>query len=462
MGWAPEVRNLVIAGVVAALTTAGAAAVLMQPEDTTRKITGTNDAAPGLAWSVDPTQVYGADDAQFRHPAGGTEYDAGGGGFIAAGATLVSVIAVPDGQMYLREPRMYGFDAETGAVRWQAPAADLGGCAPSAVDDHIVCYTSGSVEESELVGYDVDSGAVTRTPVDWMVFALEAVDDRIYVGEGDVESDDVRVHSGTLADPDAHWTRSFAMGTAWENAFGSDILDVEHGQGVFTLGVDVAGFELETGQETWTLELSGCSSPTVTFDAIVLISHSDCSGNGISGVDVVDRTGRTLVADMPGPHSLLRDEPADSSIPVLIGDTAYDRSDGSVLWTSSDLVYHAQDDPVARGAAIAVLGDIALVFEPFDRVLSGLDLRTGQRLWQTDSEQPAAVRSGEGGIALLTDYDGLRAIDLSSGEGLWDTPFDAIVDEPHALLDNGELVVLGEGRYAFVSGRMMIGLRPLP
>ncbi|WP_280236783.1 PQQ-binding-like beta-propeller repeat protein [Nocardia cyriacigeorgica] len=458
-------RNLVLAAVAAVVTSAGAVAVLTQPHDTTRKITGTGDAAPGLAWSVDAAATYGEAFAEFRDPAYGTEYDLGGAGFIDAGDTLVTVIGVSGDDMALREPRMYGFDADTGEQRWQAPASDLGGCADVPVDGALICYTSVSAEEPAVIGYDLDSGAVTRTPVDWMVFAIAAVDDRVYLAEGDVESDDVRVHSGTLADPDAHWSRSFAMGTAWES-LPFDALDVTHGQGVFTLGADLAGFDLATGDPTWNAELNGCSRTTTTSDALLLRVTTECDGYRITGTDLLDRTGRTLAAtDRPGVHDLTLDLPTDDTIPVLIDDTAYDRRDGTVRWTSPDLVYTAPDSgegaPAIRGAATAILGDIALLQDHAAHTVSGLDLRTGQRLWRTDSDGFASARAWDTDIALLTDTIGFRALDPRTGETVWTAPFRAIDADPDALTDNGELTARSPGHFFFAAPRTMIALRPL-
>ncbi|WP_228538050.1 hypothetical protein [Nocardia sp. XZ_19_231] len=55
----PGLRNLVLAAAAAVAATAGAVVVHVQPEDTTRKITGTADSAPGLAWS---TSAAGSDE----------------------------------------------------------------------------------------------------------------------------------------------------------------------------------------------------------------------------------------------------------------------------------------------------------------------------------------------------------------------------------------------------------------
>ncbi|NEW52421.1 PQQ-binding-like beta-propeller repeat protein [Nocardia cyriacigeorgica] len=460
----PGIRNLVLAAVAAVVTSAGAVAVLTQPDDTTRKITGTNDAAPGLAWSIDAAATYGEAFAEFRDPAFGTEYDLGGAGVMDAGDTLIAVIGVADDGMSLREPRMYGFDTDTGEKRWQAPAADLSGCADAPVDGMLVCYTSVSAEDPALIGYDIDTGAITRTPSDWMVFAIAAVDDRLYVAEGDVESDDVRVHSGTLSDPEVHWSRSFAMGTAWES-LSPDALDVSHGQGIFTLGPDLASFDLVTGEPTFTAALEGCSRTTATSDALLHRVHTECDGYRVTSTDILDRTGRVLATtDRPGVHDLALDEPADDAVPVVMADTAYDRRDGTVRWTSPDLIYTSDDTgegPTTRGAATAILGDIALLQDHTAHTMSGLDLRTGQRLWRTESDGYPPVRAWDSRVAVLTDPTGFRAIDPRTGETAWTTPFRAINTDPDALTDNGELIARSPGHFVFAAPRTMIALHPL-
>ncbi|CCF63019.1 PQQ-binding-like beta-propeller repeat protein [Nocardia cyriacigeorgica] len=462
MAWAPGVRNLVLAAVAAVLTSAGAVAVLLHPADDTRKITGTNDAAPGLGWSIDAAAVYGAPGAQFRDPVGGTEYDYSGAGFVDAGDTLVSVISVTDDDgTSAGEPELYGFDAATGAKKWEAPAGGLGGCAAEPVDGALVCYTGFSVEDSALIGFDIDDGTVTRTPVDWFIFALAATDNRLYIAEGDVESDDVRVQSGTLTDPDAHWTRPFTMGTLWED-LPWDALDVSHGQGVFTLGVDVAGFDLRSGETTWTAQLTGCSRTTPAFDALVVRVNNECDADPAVSTDLIDRTGRTLATtDRPGEHDLSLDRPADDTTPILLGDTAYDRRAGTVRWTSPDLLYTASDGTTVNGSAIAVLGETALLHDPVAKTVSGLDLRTGQRLWRTPTERHGTLHDWRDGTAVFTDPTGIYALDPRTGETLWDAPFRAIEADSDALLDSGELTAKGAGRYVFAAPRTMIGLRPL-
>lgn len=458
----PGLRNLVLAAAAAVITSAGAVIVLLQPDDSTKKITGTADSAPGLAWSVDAAATHGQAFAEFRNPVGGTEFDFGGPGFVDAGDTLVTVIGVWNDESSLQDPVMVGIDAGSGARRWQTPAADVGGCGAIPVDGRLACFTS----DSALIGYDIASGETTQTPTEWNIFAIATVDDRVYVAEGDVESDDVRVHSGTVADPDAYWSRAFSMGTTWDD-LPFDALGVSHGQGVFTLGGDIAGFDLTTGGPTWNAELDGCSDATETGGALVVRVRTECSGYGIAGSDLLDRTGRTIATtNSEITHSLSLDQPVDESIPVLLGDSAYDRRTGNLMWTSPDLISTPAETNEGNvnarsGTAVAILGDVALLRDTVAHTATGLDMRTGQRLWQAETERFGTIQGGDGHTVVLSDYTGLWAVDPRTGETVWDIPFLAVNDDRDAITGGGWLVVQGNGRYTYASDRTMIRLRPL-
>lgn len=446
----PGLRNLVLAATAAAVTTVAAVVVHTQPADPTRKITGTADSAPGLAWSTS-TAGLGRAGAEFHDPRDGTESDLNATGFVEYDGTLVTVLAESDDGT-LRDPVMVGLDAGTGAKRWQAPAADLIGCGSAPVDGRVVCLD----RERALVGYDLGTGAVTRTPTPWFPFAIATLDDRVYVAEGDVESDDVRVHAGTLADPEAYWSRAFDMGALWED-LPFQAVDVSHGQGVLTLGADIAGFDLATGEPTWTTALDGCSDAGATSGALVVRVRSECGGRG-TGSDLIDRTGRTIAtSDSAVAQTPSIDLPADDTVPVLLGDGGYDRRTGSRVWTSPDLI--SADGEI--GTAVAILGDVALLEDPGTRTATGLDLRTGHRLWRTDTTRPGTILGGDGRTVVLADYTGLRAIDARTGAISWDIPFRAVDPDPAALTGAGLLAASGEGHYLYAGARTMIGLRPL-
>ncbi|KAA8888974.1 PQQ-binding-like beta-propeller repeat protein [Nocardia colli] len=449
----PGLRGLLLAATAAVITSAGAVFVLIQPDDGTRKITGTADAAPGLGWSV-AAATDGHPKAEFRNPVGGTEFDVGSAGFVEAGDTLITVTGTSNGDMALQDPTMVGIDATTGAVRWRTPAADLGGCGRVPVDGRLVCFSVPVTGQGALVGFDIGSGEITRTPTDWLVFALATTADRVYIAEGDVESDDVRVHAGTLARPEANWSRAFPIGTLWEDV-STDALDVTHGQGLLTLGAHVAGFDLGTGEPTLTADLAGCASSGSTSAALVIRTKSGCSGNGISGTDILDRTGRVLAAsDVKVTHSLTLDQPADDTIPVLLGDSARDRRTGAVVWTSADLV-------AVNGTATAVLGDVALLRDDVAHKMTGLDMRTGRRLWQIDSQRSGTADAWDGHVVVLSDSTGLWAMDPKTGKTIWDIPFRAVNDKPEAITGGGQLAARNNGSYVYASAHTMIGLRPI-
>ncbi|WP_430334640.1 PQQ-binding-like beta-propeller repeat protein [Rhodococcus sp. ACT016] len=461
-----EIRNLLVAAAVAIVTVTSAVVTVVQAGgDGTRKITGTSDAAPGLGWSVDAAATYGRAFAEFRDPRSGSEFDWGDPGFVISGDVVVTMIGVSHGEMNLQDATMFGIDAVGGEVRWQSPADDLAGCASTPVDGRLVCFTSPLVEEPALVGFDLDTGEITRTPTEWMVFAIAADGDRLYVAEGDIEDDDVRLHAGTLADPDAQWSQPFVMGSVWEDDL-TDVLDVSHGQGVFTLGADVAGFDLDSGRPTWTTRLEGCSRVAPSDGGVLVRFRTECDGHRITGSDVIDRGGRTIVSvDGEVAQSLSFDAPADESIPLLVGDGAYDRRTGDLRWTSPDLISPREPDEynasTALGTAVAVVGDVVLLRDYSAKTTTALDLRTGDRLWHRDDESFRTVGALDGQL-VLTVGDGIRAVDARTGESPWDASFLAINDDPDTLSSNGMLATSDPGRYVYASARTMIGLRPLP
>ncbi|MFD6157041.1 PQQ-binding-like beta-propeller repeat protein [Nocardia sp. NPDC060256] len=462
MASTPGMRGLIIAAAAAVIASAGAVIVLMQPADSTKKITGTTESAPGLAWSIDAA-THGGSKAEFRDPTGGTEYDMSNPGFIDAGDTLVTVVATSSGGRWLQDPKMVGIDATTGAVRWQAPADDLAGCARTPVDGRLVCFTR---QSAAVIGYDLASGKVTRTSTDWNVFALATTADRVYVAEGDVESDDVRVHSGTLADLDANWSRPFAMGTGWDD-IDPDVLDVSHGQGLLTLGVQVAGFDLATGEPTWTSNLGGCSRTTATSTALVVRTDSDCAAHHITGSTVLDRTGQVLAtSNNEAAHYLSLDQPTDDSIPVLLADGAHDRRTGNLVWTSPDLITklrntNSDNGNATIGTAIAIVGDTAILRDSDARTMTGLDMRTGRRLWQIQTDRSGTINAWDGNVVIQSDFTGLWATDPKSGTTTWEIPFRAVNKDRDALTGGGQLTARSNGRYTYAAAHTMIGLRPI-
>src|SRR5690349_12219383 len=116
-------RSLVLAATTAVLTVAGAVAVVATTDHTPAPTGG-----PRL-WSLDAAETFGRAFAQFRSPTAATDLDVNSVGFIEAGDTIVTLVALPNPRTdALDEPTLIGVDAGSGKVRWRTRTGPLGGC----------------------------------------------------------------------------------------------------------------------------------------------------------------------------------------------------------------------------------------------------------------------------------------------------------------------------------------------
>ncbi|MFH5803919.1 PQQ-binding-like beta-propeller repeat protein [Alienimonas sp. DA493] len=104
----------------------------------------------------------------------------------------------------------------------------------------------------------------------------------------------------------------------------------------------------------------------------------------------------------------------------------YDAATGETLWTNErDAAvtrFPQSSTPAAAGGKLVCLGG--------DRVMRALDLKTGEKAWETtlpgevDGEQisssPAVLEDGEGGGTIVVLADGLYAVNLADGALLWE------------------------------------------
>ncbi|GCE41466.1 Pyrrolo-quinoline quinone [Rhodococcus wratislaviensis] len=481
MGLDKSTRNLWAAALVAVVTVAGAVITVIVHEPTPQQevnipgLSGfttnpdppeASPDAPAAEWSLDAAATYDRRFAVFRNPAYGSGFDSGEPGFVDAGDTLVTMIGLVNQQTSgLDETRLVGVDADTGTVRWHTPVESLGGCADSLAAGRMVCYTTPYEDTPTILAVDTENGSVTRTPTDWTILALTAADDWLYVMEGDPESDDIRVHSGIPTDPDTRWSQRFDVGAAWEDAFGGHLMSTDHGQGVLELGGEVAGFDLASGSPTFTRTLPDCTqSARATEGGVVVRVHSDCSLSKVLGSEAVDRTGRVLAAsEVEAVHTLAVDRPTDTTIPVLLGDGAYDRATGELLWTSPDLVSTPRVDTpesygpnTTQGTAVAVLGEVALLRDYEGKTETALDLRSGERLWHRDSDSYGTVVAADGDTAVTLDSDVLRALDVRSGDELWVLPLQTVIDDD--AWDSTPVVAAADTRLVYMTSGSMVGL----
>ncbi|QIS03710.1 PQQ-binding-like beta-propeller repeat protein [Nocardia brasiliensis] len=229
------------------------------------------------------------------------------------------------------------------------------------------------------------------------------------------------------------------------------------GQGVFGLGVGLAGFDLDTGAETWTTELTGCSRMSVLRGGLVQLVHSDCAG--YRDTDLLDRTGRAIAGtDHAGVQSLSIDRPADDTVPVLLADGARDRRTGELVWSTPDLVTAGGGKD---GTAVAVVGDTALLRDHIVHTMTGLDMRTGQRKWQVLTERGGTAAGWDGHVVVFADSQGLWAIDPGTGATAWEIPFAAVDTKAESFSGEGQLTAPSKGHYFYASAHTLLALRPL-
>ncbi|MBJ8341066.1 PQQ-binding-like beta-propeller repeat protein [Antrihabitans sp. YC3-6] len=440
---------LLAAAMTAALTVAAAVvsvsyALAVDGRPATTHIPGTTDAAPGIAWTLDAPTLLDHKYAAFRNPTVPTHFDSGEAGFTDFGDVFVTMAGLPNHRSgNFDRATMIGVDAEDGSVLWRADAGSIGGCSERPAAGKFVCYSSSFEDDQMFVTFDLNDGEVTRTPTEWDIFGLDTFEDRVYTIEGNVEDNDVRVHAGTVDDPDAYWSKAFDIGAGWEEiAFGKTIT-TKNGAGLIDLGRAAAGFELESGTQTWTAGYPDCSEDVTFAGDLLQRVRRDCDDYSVKGVDLLDPSGEVVISTQQRfTQSLEEAEPTDDSVPIIVGDSGFDRRTGEKLWTSSLLVSDPDGDN-PNGTAFAMFGDVVLVRDPQNQSVSGIDARTGNRLWTQE------VRSSDGyafdGRNVVAFDDLLRATDIRTGEQAWEIPVDAMVesdrDSPRILRETDQSLI---------------------
>ncbi|WP_030166372.1 MULTISPECIES: PQQ-binding-like beta-propeller repeat protein [Actinomycetes] len=449
-----------IAAAAAAVVTVTAAAVVVanQGQTSVKKITGTNEQAPGLAWSLDAAEYLGRPFADFSDPRGGSSYLSGTPGFILAADTLVTLVGIPTDRYVLDEAAMIGVDPESGAVRWQAPAADLEQCSDQPIDGKIYCYAQ--ADGHAIVTFDLKSGASERRSVEEYIFGLTTTADTLYIIEGSPEENDVRVHSGNFDDVSANWTQEFDIGGGWEDVFESDVLTVTDGVGLVRMGIDMVQFDADSGSVLWGSGESCVSSAILESGGVVVQSNSGC-GSGYTETEQVLRgpDGKVLATSKsPEVQRPVFDHATDADAPVLLGDSAYDRTNGERLWTNPDLVAGQS------GTVTAVVGNTAYLSETANARAVGIDVRSGRQVWRVDGDQSLTPLTAGGGLlvgsGVVEGSDALMAVDIGTGEMVWTAPFVAIDADPETFRSGRAMTPYDNG-WILSSDRRMIGLTPL-
>ncbi|WP_246833307.1 PQQ-binding-like beta-propeller repeat protein [Williamsia sp. 1138] len=229
------------------------------------------------------------------------------------------------------------------------------------------------------------------------------------------------------------------------------------GVGLVRIGNQMAQFDAESGTPLWTTGDGVCvSQASLEPGGVVAQINSDCeSYDSVSGQLLRGPDGKVLTTtDSTTAHRPMLEHRDDASDPILLGDSAYDRSSGELLWTNPSIVSGSQ------GAVTAIVGDTIYLRDTNTQSETGIDLRTGKQLWHNDTTQTFDV-AGAGGRTLLgNDGTALTEFDLRTGSVVWTAPFVSIDSDPETFATGRAAQRYRDG-WIYSSDRRMIGLAPL-
>lgn len=378
--------RLRIAAVAAIVTVAAAVATVI---DAGNRSDPADVGAP--LWALDAAEVLGREFAVFRSPLSGTQFNEEMGGFIDADSVVVTMAGMPDRRSYsLDDAELVALDVEDGSVRWRASAVDIGGCSPTLLDGSLLCYSGPYVSASAYSVFDIESGERRDIVTPWSPIIAVVSGDDILALEGDIESNDVRVHSGTVEDPEANWSKAFDVGGSWESGYVEPVMSVRGDLGLISLDESL-GFDPESGDQRWSYGYTTCSTTHTSADGVTLVSERGCEGDGqVASEYAIDQYGHEFArADSVatgsasyGSWRYSRDQPAGDSTPIILGDSGFDRKTGEKLWTNQEVLGSAQ--------SLAVIGDVVAVAGA-DSTIRVVDLSSGDVLWDTRTERTGEI-----------------------------------------------------------------------
>lgn len=409
--FSPRAR-LRIAALAAIVTVAAAVVTVI---DAGNRAHSVDVGAP--LWAVDAAEVLGREFAVFRSPLGGTEFNMEMGGFIDADSVVVTMAGMPDRRSYsLDDAELIALDAEDGSVRWRASAVDIGGCSPTLLDGSLLCYSGPYVSAAAYSVFDIESGERRDIVTPWSPIIAVVSGDDILALEGDIESNDVRVHSGTVEDPEANWSKAFDVGGSWESGYVEPVMSVRGDLGLISLD-ETLGFDPKTGDQRWLYGYTTCSTTHTSSDGVTLVLERDCQNDGqATRAYAIDQYGHEFAReDFPSAGSgsyfswrYSRDQPAGDSTPIILGDSGFDRKTGEKLWTNQEVLGSAQ--------SLAVIGDVVAVTSA-DATIRFVDLSNGDVLWDTRTERTGEIMwDGD----LVVDEGIVYGVNVRTGQRTWE------------------------------------------
>ncbi|MDV8075239.1 PQQ-binding-like beta-propeller repeat protein [Rhodococcus sp. IEGM 1370] len=430
-------RRLAVTAAVAFVSVGAAVALVATGPHDAEPFAAQTPTSPGAVWTLDAADVLGNPFATFDDPVGG-RFGEVEGGVIDADDILVAKAGLINQETdEFEQSQLIGFDAATGLVRWKTPADGIESCSSHVLDTLLLCRST-----DQIVTIDSATGTATRHDTDWNIFSVGTDGEDLYVVEGENDGYTVRIHRGTIDDPDASW--SLTLDDTWVDPYNSrEILAFAGNAGVARFSSGTALFDSRSGDITDNISSPDCARDQFDRgDQIYVLAGRRCSDLFEFRTDLVDSTGRVVATtDEEVYQRTTVDAPNDPDDPVVLGSSAFDPTTGQKLWTSDD---------AGTGGDIAIVGDVVLGIGPLAR-----NLFTGDPAWGPDVESlpfmPTAVREG---LAYVADSREILAIEPETGARLETIAIEDLLGNTGGRSERVALLATGGGVVAVNEKRM--------
>jgi outer membrane protein assembly factor BamB len=383
---------VIVAATVIAIVLTSSSSSSGRPEGL---LAGTYPQQPTAAWTITPESL-GA--ATFWTPDTEAAYY-GNTGFIDAGDTLIVRVLSKD----MSAAKLVALDAKTGQQKWSIQADKTKGCSPEVIDRLLPCIIDGAVQ---FIKISDGSIASTYHPNSKLADVTSDGETVITAGYGR-DYNELIVTSGTVQQPDSHWT--MRVDTSDCSRFSSgDVVDLVARDGFVGLTIGGANGALRLSDGSQLVERARLWAVYPGLGAVA----QPCvgmSGEGTPTGTYVGLDGQKLrVGDVPLAPAVW--VTAMSKPPVLLGNgDAVDFATGARKWRVSGL----------KGSygSFSVVGDVLAYMEGTS--LNAYDMSNGKQRWSR--EAPSGWRPAVTDGARMVGYSSgaVSALSLADGSQVW-------------------------------------------
>lgn len=372
--------------------------------------------APEVQWSRSAEDVYGREFAQFSDPGAGSQNYPSAASFIDAGEVYVASVGLPDPSTgNFDAPALVGLDATDGSTVWRRDDFRVDSCADQHLFGNLVCVSTSESEnpDSKIVVVNAMTGEERSVGAPQRILAVGTDGSSLYTVNSTVAPQGYegtpQIKKGSVDDVGRDWVSEFPGVAIYAGSPSSAItFDGTYGLGRF--GSTAIGFDSATGAITWYRGYpdSCVQQPYRVKPALVIMTEFVCSwSEAFTGTAAVTSDGRVLARSStpiyPYPEI---DAPADVSLPMIVGDTAFDRSTGAFAWSNPLL---------ASTNGVAVVGDVVIARASGSAHVTALDLRTGSVRWENDPDDYYPITAYADGLAYSTAGGTVESIAVDDG-----------------------------------------------